>query len=182
MNTVSDRYPIPLLVLMHPYYGVYGTIFRFSVLDLCDLFPPQILAKALLYISMNTAGLFIHYLIDWAQRQAFLETRRCIEGHMKLEMENKRQARNQEYQGSHTPYWMTLTAEESFMFMSSNRSVWYCLYYLGLLPWRWLLIWLPWMMNCCLSSFIRSTSISTLTSGMEHLPLLWLLWSIRLNG
>lgn len=80
---------------MHPCYGVYGAIFRLSVPDLHILFPSQILAKTLLYMSMNTAGLFIHYLIDRAQRQAFLETRRCIEGHIKLEMENKRQARRQ---------------------------------------------------------------------------------------
>ncbi|XP_062858612.1 adenylate cyclase type 8 [Trichomycterus rosablanca] len=53
----------------------------------------KILAKALIYTSMNMAGLFIHYLTDRAQRQVFLETRRCIEGHMKLEMENKRQER-----------------------------------------------------------------------------------------
>ncbi|XP_036438513.1 adenylate cyclase type 8 [Colossoma macropomum] len=53
----------------------------------------KILAKALLYISMNTAGLFIHYLTDRAQRQAFLETRRCIQGRMKLETENQRQER-----------------------------------------------------------------------------------------
>lgn len=42
---------------------------------------------------MNVAGLFIHYLTDRSQRQAFLETRRCIEGRMKLETENQRQAR-----------------------------------------------------------------------------------------
>ncbi|XP_049339947.1 adenylate cyclase type 8 isoform X1 [Astyanax mexicanus] len=53
----------------------------------------KILAKALLYVSMNTAGLFIHYLTDRAQRQAFLETRRCIQGRMKLETENQRQER-----------------------------------------------------------------------------------------
>uniref|UniRef100_A0A3B1IT33 adenylate cyclase n=1 Tax=Astyanax mexicanus TaxID=7994 RepID=A0A3B1IT33_ASTMX len=53
----------------------------------------EILAKALLYMSMNTAGLFIHYLTDRAQRQAFLETRRCIQGRMKLETENQRQER-----------------------------------------------------------------------------------------
>lgn len=40
---------------------------------------------------MNTAGLFIHYLTDHAQRQVFLETRRCIEGRLKLEQENQRQ-------------------------------------------------------------------------------------------
>ncbi|KAL2082182.1 hypothetical protein ACEWY4_022000 [Coilia grayii] len=53
----------------------------------------KLLAKGLLYLSMNTAGLFIHYLTDRAQRQAFLETRRCIQGRMKLEQENQRQAR-----------------------------------------------------------------------------------------
>uniref|UniRef100_A0A8C9TKD1 adenylate cyclase n=1 Tax=Scleropages formosus TaxID=113540 RepID=A0A8C9TKD1_SCLFO len=51
------------------------------------------LAKGLLYMGMNTAGLFIHYLSDRAQRQAFLETRRCIEGRVRLERENQRQER-----------------------------------------------------------------------------------------
>lgn len=53
----------------------------------------QVLSKGLLYMGMNTAGLFIHYLSDRAQRQAFLETRRCIEGRVKLERENHRQVR-----------------------------------------------------------------------------------------
>uniref|UniRef100_A0A672KU34 adenylate cyclase n=1 Tax=Sinocyclocheilus grahami TaxID=75366 RepID=A0A672KU34_SINGR len=50
-------------------------------------------SKGLLYMGMNTAGLFIHYLSDRAQRQAFLETRRCIEGRVKMERENQRQER-----------------------------------------------------------------------------------------
>uniref|UniRef100_A0AAY4B6C4 Adenylate cyclase type 8 n=1 Tax=Denticeps clupeoides TaxID=299321 RepID=A0AAY4B6C4_9TELE len=53
----------------------------------------QVLSKGLLYVGMNTAGLFIHYLSDRAQRQAFLETRRCIEGRVRLEKENQRQER-----------------------------------------------------------------------------------------
>ncbi|XP_034554975.1 adenylate cyclase type 8 [Notolabrus celidotus] len=53
----------------------------------------KVFAKGLLYLSMNTAGLFIHYLTDYAQRQVFLETRRCIEGRVKLEQENQRQER-----------------------------------------------------------------------------------------
>uniref|UniRef100_A0A8C2DQN5 adenylate cyclase n=1 Tax=Cyprinus carpio TaxID=7962 RepID=A0A8C2DQN5_CYPCA len=53
----------------------------------------NLLAKGLLYMGMNTAGLFIHYLSDRAQRQAFLETRRCIEGRVKMERENQRQER-----------------------------------------------------------------------------------------
>uniref|UniRef100_A0A3B5L8C3 adenylate cyclase n=1 Tax=Xiphophorus couchianus TaxID=32473 RepID=A0A3B5L8C3_9TELE len=53
----------------------------------------DVFAKGLLYMGMNTAGLFIHYLTDHAQRQVFLETRRCIEGRLKLEQENQRQER-----------------------------------------------------------------------------------------
>nr|XP_004565693.2 adenylate cyclase type 8 isoform X1 [Maylandia zebra]XP_004565694.2 adenylate cyclase type 8 isoform X1 [Maylandia zebra] len=53
----------------------------------------KVLSKALLYLAMNTAGLFIHYLSDWTQRQSFLETRRCIEGRVRLERENNRQER-----------------------------------------------------------------------------------------
>ncbi|KAM8831559.1 adenylate cyclase type 8-like isoform 2-T3 [Spinachia spinachia] len=53
----------------------------------------KVFARGLLYLAMNTAGLFIHYLTDHAQRQVFLETRRCIEGRLKLEQENQRQER-----------------------------------------------------------------------------------------
>ncbi|XP_035006005.1 adenylate cyclase type 8 [Hippoglossus stenolepis] len=53
----------------------------------------KVLSKALLYLAMNTAGLFIHYLSDRTQRQSFLETRRCIEGRVRLERENHRQER-----------------------------------------------------------------------------------------
>lgn len=51
----------------------------------------QGLSKALLFLAMNMAGLFIHYLSDRTQRQSFLETRRCIEGRVRLERENHRQ-------------------------------------------------------------------------------------------
>ncbi|XP_078021743.1 adenylate cyclase type 8-like isoform X1 [Epinephelus lanceolatus] len=68
------------------------------LLDVCrhygdDTFVRKVSSKALLYLAMNTAGLFIHYLSDRTQRQAFLETRRCIEGRVRLERENHRQER-----------------------------------------------------------------------------------------
>ncbi|XP_035533834.1 adenylate cyclase type 8-like [Morone saxatilis] len=68
------------------------------LLDVCchygdHTFVRKVLSKALLYLAMNTAGLFIHYLSDRTQRQAFLETRRCIEGRVRLERENQRQER-----------------------------------------------------------------------------------------
>ncbi|XP_049612124.1 adenylate cyclase type 8 [Syngnathus scovelli] len=53
----------------------------------------KVLAQGLLYLGMNTAGFFIHYLSDHSQRQVFLETRRCIEGRLRLEQENQRQER-----------------------------------------------------------------------------------------
>ncbi|XP_033991862.1 LOW QUALITY PROTEIN: adenylate cyclase type 8 [Trematomus bernacchii] len=53
----------------------------------------QVAAQAVLFLCMNTAGVFISYLSDRAQRQAFLETRRCIEARLRLETENQRQER-----------------------------------------------------------------------------------------
>ncbi|KAG7488796.1 hypothetical protein MATL_G00038290 [Megalops atlanticus] len=53
----------------------------------------QLVAQAVLFLCMNTAGMFISYLSDRAQRQAFLETRRCIEARLRLETENQRQER-----------------------------------------------------------------------------------------
>uniref|UniRef100_A0AAX7SJI9 Adenylate cyclase type 8 n=1 Tax=Astatotilapia calliptera TaxID=8154 RepID=A0AAX7SJI9_ASTCA len=53
----------------------------------------QVTAQSVLFMCMNTAGIFISYLSDRAQRQAFLETRRCIEARLRLETENQRQER-----------------------------------------------------------------------------------------
>ncbi|XP_007488405.1 adenylate cyclase type 8 isoform X2 [Monodelphis domestica] len=53
----------------------------------------QIVAQVVLFMCMNTAGIFISYLSDRAQRQAFLETRRCVEARLRLETENQRQER-----------------------------------------------------------------------------------------
>ncbi|XP_066479774.1 adenylate cyclase type 8 [Tiliqua scincoides] len=53
----------------------------------------QTVAQAVLFMCMNTAGTFISYLSDRAQRQAFLETRRCVEARLRLETENQRQER-----------------------------------------------------------------------------------------
>uniref|UniRef100_A0A8C0ULT1 Adenylate cyclase type 8 n=1 Tax=Cyanistes caeruleus TaxID=156563 RepID=A0A8C0ULT1_CYACU len=53
----------------------------------------SIAAQAVLFMCMNTAGIFISYLSDRAQRQAFLETRRCVEARLRLETENQRQER-----------------------------------------------------------------------------------------
>ncbi|KAM9354984.1 adenylate cyclase type 8 [Pholidichthys leucotaenia] len=87
--------PLPLLWAM--YAGSLTSILQLLVEIMYyyndALLLRKVFAKGLLYLGMNTAGLFIHYLTDHAQRQAFLETRRCIEGRLKLEQENQRQER-----------------------------------------------------------------------------------------
>ncbi|XP_043965362.1 adenylate cyclase type 8 [Gambusia affinis] len=68
------------------------------LVDVCWHYSDQILirrvfSKGLLYLAMNTAGVFMNYLSDRTQRHSFLETRRCIEGRVRLERENQRQER-----------------------------------------------------------------------------------------
>lgn len=77
----------------------------------------QVAAQAVLFVCMNTAGIFISYLSDRAQRQAFLETRRCIEARLRLETENQRQVgpkisaftlytqKGEGANGKQKPYW-----------------------------------------------------------------------------
>ncbi|XP_042565827.1 adenylate cyclase type 8 [Clupea harengus] len=96
MFTLFSTYtmlPLPLLWALGA--GTLTSVLDLAVEAVCNTLCVflQLLVKGLLYVSMNTAGLFIHYLTDRAQRQAFLETRRCIEGRMKLEQENQRQER-----------------------------------------------------------------------------------------
>ncbi|XP_036406201.1 adenylate cyclase type 8-like [Megalops cyprinoides] len=88
---------LPLPLLWSICAGSLTSALHLLVVALCHYNDPallrKVLAKGLLYMGMNTAGLFIHYLSDRAQRQAFLETRRCVEGRVKLERENQRQER-----------------------------------------------------------------------------------------
>ncbi|XP_034755418.1 adenylate cyclase type 8 isoform X1 [Etheostoma cragini] len=87
--------PLPLLWAMCA--GSLTSVLHLLAEIVCHyndaVFLRKVFAKGLLYLGMNTAGLFIHYLTDHAQRQVFLETRRCIEGRLKLEQENQRQER-----------------------------------------------------------------------------------------
>lgn len=53
----------------------------------------QLIIKLLIHVTMNLACLYTKYLIDLAQRNAFLETRRSIETRAKIERENDKQER-----------------------------------------------------------------------------------------
>lgn len=53
----------------------------------------QLLSKLVIYLTINLVCLYTKYLIDLAQRNAFLETRRSIETRAKIERENDKQER-----------------------------------------------------------------------------------------
>ncbi|KAM9835986.1 adenylate cyclase type 8-like [Aulostomus maculatus] len=96
--TLFSTYTLLPLPLLWSIIAGATTSMLHLLLDVCchygdHNFPRRVLAKACLYLAMNTAGLFIHYLSDRTQRQTFLETRRCIEGRVRLERENHRQER-----------------------------------------------------------------------------------------
>lgn len=55
--------------------------------------PGQLIARLLVYATINLVCLYTKYLIDLAQRNAFLETRRSIETRAKIERENDKQER-----------------------------------------------------------------------------------------
>ncbi|KAK2168998.1 hypothetical protein NP493_1209g00039 [Ridgeia piscesae] len=53
----------------------------------------QLLANGFIFTCVNVAGIFTHYPTEAAQRQAFLETRRCIEARLITQGENQQQER-----------------------------------------------------------------------------------------
>lgn len=52
-----------------------------------------LLTRAAIFVAVNLVCLYTKYLIDLAQRNAFLETRRSIETRAKIERENEKQER-----------------------------------------------------------------------------------------
>jgi len=53
----------------------------------------QMLANVVLLASTNVAGVFTHYPSELAQRQAFLETRQCVEARLTTQRENQQQVK-----------------------------------------------------------------------------------------
>ncbi|KDR18711.1 Adenylate cyclase type 5, partial [Zootermopsis nevadensis] len=53
----------------------------------------QVVANIVLLASTNIAGVFTHYPSELAQRQAFLETRQCVEARLTTQRENQQQER-----------------------------------------------------------------------------------------
>ncbi len=55
----------------------------------------QIVANGVLYVCTNIAGIFTHYPCEVAQRQAFIETRQCIEARISIQRENQQQVQHE---------------------------------------------------------------------------------------
>ena len=53
----------------------------------------QIHANFVLFLATNIAGILTHYPSEIAQRQAFIETRQCIEARLTTQRENTQQER-----------------------------------------------------------------------------------------
>ena len=51
----------------------------------------QIVANIVLFLTTNLAGILTHYPSEVAQRQAFMETRQCIEARLTTQRENQQQ-------------------------------------------------------------------------------------------
>ena len=57
----------------------------------------QIHANFVLFLATNIAGILTHYPSEIAQRQAFIETRQCIEARLNTQRENQQQVRLDTY-------------------------------------------------------------------------------------
>lgn len=63
-------------------------ILKYSFIFLSFL---QLVANAILFVSVNLYGVFVRILTERAQRKAFLQARNCIEDRLRLEDENEKQ-------------------------------------------------------------------------------------------
>ncbi|XP_013777431.1 Ca(2+)/calmodulin-responsive adenylate cyclase-like, partial [Limulus polyphemus] len=51
---------------------------------------PQLVSNWIAFICVNTVGIFVHILMEHAQRRAFLDTRNCINTRLEMEDENEK--------------------------------------------------------------------------------------------
>ena len=63
--------------------------FKYLLLIL-ENFVFQIVANCVVSIAVNTAGIWLHQLMETAQRKAFLDTRNCIAAKLQMEDENEK--------------------------------------------------------------------------------------------
>lgn len=53
----------------------------------------QLVANVVVFLCVNVVGIFMHNLMEHAQRKAFLDTRNCIAARLEMEDENEKLVR-----------------------------------------------------------------------------------------
>lgn len=65
-------------------------LFNISLYIYQTSFLLQVTANVLAFLCMNIVGIFVHNLMERAQRKAFLDTRNCIKARLEMEDENEK--------------------------------------------------------------------------------------------
>ena len=117
----------------------------------------QLIANTILFAATNIAGILTHYPCEVAQRQAFMETRQCIEARLTTQRENQQQVQ----------FYVCPSSKLEFILFLFNVKYVYAqiaLYFRrdyyypssrGMLQWRWKPISRE---NLWTSNFIKYTS------------------------
>lgn len=72
-----------------------GTYSKVTVFFTCFDIPVllQATANVIVFVCVNVVGVFMHNLMEHAQRKAFLDTRNCIAARLEMEDENEKLVR-----------------------------------------------------------------------------------------
>lgn len=120
---LRDMYRDIFTTLYVPSY-IYQNLPLWFQLSACsDRLLLQVLANVVLLASTNVAGVFTHYPSELAQRQAFLETRQCVEARLTTQRENQQQVKaNVKVKLK----WTDVGGVNSFGFCCGWALVWDC--------------------------------------------------------
>ena len=117
----------------------------------------QLIANTILFAATNIAGILTHYPCEVAQRQAFMETRQCIEARLTTQRENQQQV--QFYvQSKNILSYTIFSFNVNYVYAQIAlyfRRGYYCPSSHGMLQWRWKPISRE---NLWTSNFIKYTS------------------------
>ena len=86
---VSIQSILLLELINNYYYSIVNTITFYSRKTYF-----QLIANIIIFVATNIAGILTHYPCEVAQRQAFMETRQCIEARLTTQRENQQQVQN----------------------------------------------------------------------------------------
>ena len=119
----------------------------------------QLIANTILFAATNIAGILTHYPCEVAQRQAFMETRQCIEARLTTQRENQQQVkiyiRSKNFSAcNNTIFLFNVKYVNAQIALYFRRDYYYPSFH-GMLQWRWKPISRE---NLWTSNFIKYTS------------------------